>query len=230
VLDQGEGGGMAGQKPWEPRDVVVVLPVVASTMAISWQVGRMLPFGGFRFFSLTEHLIAATAALPVALITTLWLGVIFGALQKAGYGIKPPRRPVMLFSILLLVTISVTAMLIYLFGVVLGSAIIFDVVILLFVANLFWFNISLTSITAMLFAFAVALIFTITLAYEQSDKLIQSFKSNTTLLSTVILKTGDKILAYVVMSGERGLLLYNPSSNLVTYLPTDDVKKVEWPR
>jgi hypothetical protein len=46
----------------------------------------------------------------------------------------------------------------------------------------------------------------------------------------VILKTGDKILAYVVMSGERGLLLYNPSSNLVTYLPTDDVKKVEWPR
>jgi hypothetical protein len=156
---------MAGQKPWEPRDVVVVLPVVASTMAISWQVGRMLPFGGFRFFSLTEHLIAATAALPVALITTLWLGVIFGALQKAGYGIKPPRRPVMLFSILLLVTISVTAMLIYLFGVVLGSAIIFDVVILLFVANLFWFKISLTSITAMLFAFAVALIFTITLAY-----------------------------------------------------------------
>jgi hypothetical protein len=64
------------------KDTVVVVPLLASTLAISWEIGRFIPTRGFQLFSLSEHLPAATAALPFAVlsIVTAWfIAAILGA-------------------------------------------------------------------------------------------------------------------------------------------------------
>jgi hypothetical protein len=49
------------------KDAAILLPIVASSLAVSWEVGRFIPFGGFFLFNLSEHLLAAMAYLPTAI-------------------------------------------------------------------------------------------------------------------------------------------------------------------
>jgi hypothetical protein len=47
--------------------------------------------------------------------------------------------------------------------------------------------------------------------------------------STITLKSGP-IQAVVLMTGDRGLLLYDPIKNRVSYQRFDDVDKIDWER
>jgi hypothetical protein len=58
------------------KDLVVLIPLFASSIAISWEVGRFMPLGGFLYFSLSEHLLAAMYALPGALILSAFFAVL----------------------------------------------------------------------------------------------------------------------------------------------------------
>ena len=71
------------------KDLVVLIPLFATSLAISWEVGRFGPYGGFLFFSLSEHLLAAMAALPVA----LFLSTLFFAPIIMGIKYSPEKKP-----------------------------------------------------------------------------------------------------------------------------------------
>lgn len=58
------------------KDLVVLIPLFASSIAISWEVGRFMPLGGFLFFSLSEHLLDAMYAMPAALILSAFFAVL----------------------------------------------------------------------------------------------------------------------------------------------------------
>ena len=58
------------------KDLVVMIPLLASSLAISFEVGRFGPTSGFLYFSLSEHLLAAIYALPAALVLSTLLAVL----------------------------------------------------------------------------------------------------------------------------------------------------------
>src|SRR2546425_1023085 len=62
--------GSQENAPISIKDAAVMIPLVASALAICWEVGSFIPIGGaaFSYFSFAEHLIFAAAALPLALL------------------------------------------------------------------------------------------------------------------------------------------------------------------
>jgi hypothetical protein len=48
------------------QDLLVFVPSLTTAIALAWQIGRLQPTGGFFYFSLTDHLVAAAAAVPIA--------------------------------------------------------------------------------------------------------------------------------------------------------------------
>jgi hypothetical protein len=55
------------------KDLLVLIPLFGSVLAMTWEVGSFIPTGGFTYFSLSEHLLAAVNALPYALATAVVL-------------------------------------------------------------------------------------------------------------------------------------------------------------
>ena len=50
------------------KDAVVLVPLFGSLLAMTWEAGQFYPTGGFRLFSLSEHLLSAIGALPITLM------------------------------------------------------------------------------------------------------------------------------------------------------------------
>jgi hypothetical protein len=69
---------------WQFKDSAVAVPLLASSLAITWQVGRFAPTGGFENFSLSDHLVAAMAALPTAFAMATFLGFSILLLSATG--------------------------------------------------------------------------------------------------------------------------------------------------
>jgi hypothetical protein len=61
-----------------PKDLLVIVPVLGSVVALSYEVGRFLPVGTdmFGVFPLADHLAFAGGAIPLALLATL---IVVGA-------------------------------------------------------------------------------------------------------------------------------------------------------
>src|SRR4051794_17340419 len=66
------------------KDALVVIPLLASSLAITWEVGYFSRLGGgsFALFSLTEHIAFAVQALPLAIAVAL-----MGALGMTAVGV-----------------------------------------------------------------------------------------------------------------------------------------------
>jgi len=55
-------------REWSPKDLVTIVPLVATSFAFAFVVGYFFAFdiSWFPFFSLSEHIVFALRALPVA--------------------------------------------------------------------------------------------------------------------------------------------------------------------
>jgi len=218
----------SAKSDWQTKDVFLSLPFVASTLAISWEVGRMIPFGGFHFFSLTEHLLSAVKALPLALMTSVFLAMLVGLYGFIGDRFRPekPLRPFLLGVLGIAIALGGSAW----FQGTAISLFILEGLILLLLANAFWFRFPLTSLVSMLVLFGIVIALTMSLANEQSVILLKNSRTDPRALSTVNYKDGSQRAGLLVMSGERGLLIYDPKSDTVKFERPEDIKSVEWPR
>jgi lysylphosphatidylglycerol synthetase-like protein (DUF2156 family) len=68
---------------WQLKDTVVAVPLVASALAITRQVGAMSSLGGFALFTVSEHLLWALGALPMALMYTIGRALVLATLNFA---------------------------------------------------------------------------------------------------------------------------------------------------
>jgi hypothetical protein len=216
---------------WQAKDILVAMPVLASSLAVSWEVGRMIPFGGFSFFTLSEHLLSALKALPVAFLVAVQLVLVLGLINVA-INHRPKKSGWTFLGILAMMSASL--ILIHYLGwgwTEVVYAVVFDIVILGFIANAFWFRMPFSGTAGILVTFGAAIAGAMILADNASTLIVERAKVNdATVLSTVTYKNGNKKLALLVMSGERGLLLYDAGTNKVTFELLDDVKTVEWNR
>jgi hypothetical protein len=68
-----KGMGMTEEEAvakWSLKDALIVIPFLASALALTWEVGYFARIGGgaFGLFSIAEHLTFALQALPIAMV------------------------------------------------------------------------------------------------------------------------------------------------------------------
>jgi hypothetical protein len=91
---------------WSLKDALIVIPFLASALALTWEVGYFarIKGGAFGLFSIAEHLTFALQALPIALALTP-IVLIAASLLMYWFLAFAPRRlrrnPVFLYSVVL---------------------------------------------------------------------------------------------------------------------------------
>ena len=85
------------------------------------------------------------------------------------------------------------------------------------------------SMISMLAAASICVAFLI--AMDRSRTVIRSVKDGADRhVSIIYSPTGQTTRAFIVMSGDRGLLLYDPASDRMIFQKADQVSKIDWAR
>jgi hypothetical protein len=224
---------------FSPKDALYALPIFGSALAISWEVGSFIPIGGgsFSVFSLSEHLLFALLALPLALIFACCMLVVVtisrtmmqhrvrrnearrlsgktwrlffrGAVGViALMGVSSILAGVFIHSLALLV-LGVAA-------ISLASAIAISVRVLLWPSRV------------ILAGGCFALLLSLALGFDSTRTLMRSADRFT---SNVIGTDGVSRKLLVVRVGERGVLLFDPPNRSFSFAKWDAVKSLEWPQ
>jgi hypothetical protein len=203
------------------KDAAVLAPLFATSVAISWEVGLFYVTGGFYYFSLSEHLVYAVSALPLALFfAAVFLLVTITFVPMIDRFIGGRRG----FAVLLFVigialaiwaypTASVfnftIGMLACLGSIIIGSTDLrrTDPQSLVFLAILG---------AALPFATGVDL-------QVEAEK--AAARGNVEMIK---LKSGE-LRGTIMMAGERGLLVYQPSKETYIFIRSDDFLSAEYP-
>jgi len=74
-----ETAGTEEKEPWQVKEAIVVVPLLASALAITYDVGYFygLDIKLFSLFSLSEHVVFALEALPFAFLLAATLAFVF---------------------------------------------------------------------------------------------------------------------------------------------------------
>ena len=99
----GSPSGAPVTKQVELKDVAVIVPLIGSTLAISFEVGSFTPIieGSFSLFSITEHIGFALSVLPIAIALSAIVvpsALFFVGLWNGTYAAKFEKHPMRLVS------------------------------------------------------------------------------------------------------------------------------------
>jgi hypothetical protein len=61
------------------KDLIIYLPLMGSSLALTWEVGSFFPIHGsvFGMFSLSEHLVFAFQGLPLAIVSVVFILILY---------------------------------------------------------------------------------------------------------------------------------------------------------
>jgi len=212
------------------KDALIFVPFVASAFAVSYEIGTFIPLGrAFALFSLTEHLLFAFEAVPIAVALAVLLfiasaitGPIWEVLRQKDSGRKLRLRFRWLIGWLLLVALAEIAL-----GLTERRAIhiALGFALLVFAGGaaspqriLFRSRISIP------LAISLALLVTMALGFDRIRTIL-----NISLPADFIIGGNIKKAVYV-RSGERGLLIFDQTLNEFSFEKWDEVKKISWIR
>ena len=224
------------------KDLAVLIPLFATSLAISWEVGRFQPLGGFLFFSLSEHLLNAMRALPVALGACAYFAILL-VFPVAASTQRSMRRVAAQSTARLIATFAVVIAVggaggwytlkyfkfepSYREAFLFGAAALMSAVILGNRAN----QRPLGNPVVLSFLGGALIILAMMLGIFQSDGLLNNIKRGSSVerIATISSKN-DASKGYVLMAGERGLLIYFPDGDRISFQKADEVQKIEWQR
>jgi hypothetical protein len=233
--------GEMSRYTFETKDVLVALPLIGSAIALSWEIGSFIPigFGPYGLFSLSEHLLFATQALPIGLLVAALIPVLIVCVNKPVRWRRPASPPkvrartgiIIVATIFLFIAAFVaymaldarsTAMMVFSMAVAaLGITYgIYPPALILWPRQLF--------ITVAAFALALAMAIGCDQMRGRLNFAIWVAKSDAGLLH-MALESGSKEVE-LLRSGERGLLVYERASKQFIFLKWDSVKTLEWGR
>jgi hypothetical protein len=213
------------------KDFLVLIPLFGGVLAMTWEVGSFIPVRGFTYFSLSEHLLAAVNALPNALAAAVVLLVgpllFFPYMEKGAQNLFDPDNPVARRAVLIGAAIFA----------ILGVAVIIAALIFR-VSPFIGAGVFIVAASAFLIGrpqrlvfyallFICSLIVTMGFAVDNMRDYLNSPRSG--LLSTIHTKNGV-YRGKVIMSGERGLLFYQPDQSGFVFQRQDEIQRIEWPR
>ena len=212
---------------WNVKDFAVLLPLFGTSLAIAWEVGRFSPTGGFNLFGLADHIVAATAALPVALamgayyFMSSWLIAATSDQLTAATG----RRALVAASLIVPFVVLVFWVRGPHWDAIDGSDLVLFGVLLFILVNQIWLRYPLTGPIGIGFGFAVAILTSLTLSSELVKK-GDGAGGRGKGVATISTKT-DTYKARVLMAGDRGLLTYRPETKQVLFQRADELISLE---
>jgi hypothetical protein len=211
------------------KDLTVLVPAAGSALALAWEVGSFLPIGGsaFGMFTITEHLVFALQAMPVALSLALMFFATY--LQ-----ISPSRSRQR--SRLELLALGIGALTSTVFGIYLAAG-----------AEMFsrdripWFTLLTLFLGVMLLTIwwiARGWLLPRVVKYASVGAIIGLLSFAVGVDQTrILLRTGapskiettdEPLTAVIVRSSSTGAVLYDRSSNEFRYFRSDQVKQRAW--
>ena len=212
---------------WEIKDFAVLLPLLGTSLAIAWEVGRFSPTGGFGLFGLLDHLVAATAALPIALAMGTFFALSFWIVIAMGNKMAEVKMPAVIAALIVLGPFAAAALWTRGFSwkEVDGSDLVVFGAFAFLMLNQIWLRFPLIGPIGMGFFFVVAILMSLTLSSEQVKKeMTRADKGEG--VSTITTKSAT-YKARVLMAGDRGLLTYSPESKQVLFQRGDELVSLE---
>jgi hypothetical protein len=208
------------------KDLIQASTLFASLAAISYEVGAFSATGGFQFFSLTDHLLSAMSALPIALTAAIGAVVVYSSIwrwRKIGGGSELLNHKRQWLTAVLALIFVLTA----LSGIWLGSAVIGLAGICGVIVIIVFLEIGARSTEVIgLVTFAIlACGLPLSVGFDVARSLERNAKPEN--LATVELKSG-RINGHIIMVGERGVLLYRPDTKSYLFQKSDAIVSIEY--
>lgn len=215
------------KEPLALKDAILMAPLFATSVAISWEVGIFSVSGGFYFFSLSEHLVSAISALPLALLTALMAaGVVINVKRWRQRRDQPAapwttKKREAIFALLVVLTVILTgvgvwkgSLFVAALGVVAGlTAIIFGTL-----------YVKLSDAVGVL-CFAIVCTF---LPFSAAFDLTRwSLDLPADAQSAIKLKSGS-LSGIIIMAGERGILLFRQDTRTFLFQRADEMLSIEY--
>ena len=230
----------ADEKYFSIERYATYIPLLAPLLAVTF-VGVFYAFeiNFFTLFSLSEHVLFALQALPIAIVFLLFVSIFLPFIATEPKETQPTPPPLWVRKHPWLAKISVLTII----GLFLIGAVVFigyqmmmmDLISRLFLAFMFVFVFIPVVVTVLMptrfrqiqiviTTTLVCLFMSLLFGIAWGVGLRQSGSS-----STVKLKTSEFVVGVVVRSGERGVLLYDRASDRLRFEPWDGIKSIEGP-
>ena len=225
------------------REVAVLVPVIGTSIAITYDVGFFwgLDIKYFTLFSLTEHLVFAMEALPIALGLSFIIGLLFAAFKALGQrddekteretSTLNPQQKLEWFQQSAARTrrwslrwgvFSLAIQPLAWFGHTLWSPIVFALCVILhsfgamFYPKVFYSPFFLTTYVA-----TVSLLITFAVGVDIQQRFVRGGK----IAHAISLETSE-LTGRIVRAGERGLLFYDPGSREISFVRWETVRRI----
>ena len=215
------------------KDALVVIPLLASSLAITWEVGYFSRLGGgsFALFSLTEHIAFAVQVLPLAIAVAMMgaLGVSAGNFKITGHALRVLNQRGLRVSLFLLTTIIGFAAGAFVMDRDAPSTAISSLALVPFAYAILVPHQYISRSTNAIGAALCVSIVAYGLGYLQANAAIKS-KSGLSRL-TVGEKSKEaksNIEVRLLRTGERGILFFDPQGGKLGFLSWDQVRRLDW--
>jgi hypothetical protein len=217
---------MAGNKPPSkidegfPKEALVVVPLIGSVLAITYDVGYFygVDIYFFTFFSVTEHLVFAMEAVPIAFILAVFITFLVGTDRGRKYldieaekATKRPRQPWFTY---LTAAGCVGLALMYGHASIIGALVAGIVTGYLYTVSPPR-NVVLTSTGA------AVLFVAWTYGFDMGHSYLKQGDASHSI------QTGNQALAVnIIRSGDKGVLYYEPKEKQIAFLKWDQIQKI----
>jgi len=203
-----------------PKEALVLIPLIGSVLAITYDVGYFygIDINFFTFFSVTEHLVFAMEAAPMAFIFAVFITFIVGTergKQYVGLEAGKPNKQPQLFWVSYVIGAAFIA-----FGLFYGYVGVLSAVITGILTGYVYTrspprNVIFVSAGATILFVAWTTGFDSGRAYLRNGNASHSLQTTNQVLSVNIIRSGDK-----------GVLFYEPKEKQIAFLKWDQIQKI----
>lgn len=232
----------ATNEPWQLKEALVIIPFMASALALTWEVGFFQVIGGgsFGLFTVTEHITFALQVLPIALfLSTAVISVVvqFHLMDRhilprlvsiSGHSRRRIRTRILVGALVLNVGLVVLAYLFLPSATVLIFVLIActQIVLLLIAPELLRTDL-MNAFFGLMIGFGGAFGLGVDLARGE-------LSSDRPLNKISIGEKGKaaetEIAVRILRTGERGILYFDRSVSQFGFVSWDSVKSIDWVR
>jgi hypothetical protein len=231
---------------WALKDALILIPFLASALALTWEVGFFVRIkgGAFGLFSISEHLTFALQAVPIALLFTVLIVLV--ALWDSNSTASFPLRlfPLRLFPswkwrvfficICVPIVALVFSLLAQYFGVRVFSQsepgdIMFTAGMLIAALTLFGLFNAEKSVFVGFLCVLCGFFLAFGIGVQNARSEIRSKRPLNTITIGEKGKAGaSDIKVRIMRSGERGVLYFDPQTRRFGLVPWDSIKQIDW--
>jgi hypothetical protein len=218
------------KEPWQLKEALVVIPFLASALALTWEVGFFLRIkgGAFGLFTISEHITFSLQALPIALMmASAAVGMMF-QIDLMNRFIRHSRYENLMLVSAIVVLIALN---VYLFiyspsvAILAMDALGLASVLAIKLSRFLFKKPIVISVLGLFSLFVV----TFALGIDSARNELKSKRP----LNKIELGEKDKLAprevhVRILRTGERGVLCYDPATQQFSLLPWDNVRKIEW--